>query len=88
MARTARARTEDGGMNVIGPRAKQRREDLGITLDMTCARIAQATRGRWIPEARDLHKVETQLRIASDIEVLALAEALQCSVSWLLTGTK
>ena len=73
-------------MNVIGPRVKQRREEIGITLDMACARIAGATDGRWIPEARDLHKIEVQVRIVSDIELLALAEALECSPLWLLSA--
>jgi hypothetical protein len=42
----------------------------------------------WIADRRELARIEQGERMVSDLEVIALARALECSVCWLLTGEK
>lgn len=44
-----RLRTEDGMMNGVGLRIKERRHQLGLEQDELCARIARLTNGGWNP---------------------------------------
>ena len=77
-------RTADNRMNGIGARVKARRKELGWNQDVLCARIASATEGVWNPEWRDMVRIEGGTRKVSDLELVAIARALECSVSWLL----
>jgi transcriptional regulator with XRE-family HTH domain len=79
-----RLRTEDSRMNLAGMRVKESRERMGWSQDTLCARIARVTEGVWNPQWRDIWRIEGGTRKISDLELLALAKALQCSAPWLL----
>lgn len=81
-----RLRTKDGKVNQVGARVRQAREQQGVTQDELCARLARATGGAWNPGWQDVSRVENGARMVSDLEVLALAEALGRRAAWLLTG--
>ncbi|HLK55236.1 MAG TPA: hypothetical protein VKU00_01650 [Chthonomonadaceae bacterium] len=80
-------RTSDDRMNVVGPQVKERRKALRWGQDALCARIALATEGKWNPEWRDIVRIEGGTRKVSDLELLALAKALECTATWLLQET-
>jgi len=82
-----RIRANDGAQNAIGERAKQQRLRLSLTQGQVIARLADATDGRWNPTDQEIYRIESKTRSVIDLEVLALAEVLGCSVGWLLTGT-
>jgi len=82
----ARLRTSEGKLNQIAVRVRQRRNTLKLTQDGLCARLATATDGSWIADRMEIYRIETGLRIVSDLELFALAMALDCRVEWLLTG--
>jgi len=86
MARGTPRLKPDGKMNVVGVRLKARRLELGDTQDAVCARISMITDGGWIPDRRDLFKIESQIRLVTDAEVIAIAQALPCGIEWLLVG--
>lgn len=73
-------------MNQIGDRMRERRKELKLSQDAVCGRVALATSGRWNPDWRDMVRIEGGTRIVSDLEMLALAEALECDPSWLFLG--
>ena len=81
-----RLRTAEGKMNQIGPRVRERRHELQIGQDELCARIARVTEGAWVPAWQDISRIEHGARLVTDLEILALAQALECSPCWLLTG--
>jgi len=81
-----RLRTNEGKLNQLAGRAIARRRELHIGQDAVCGRIAQITNGLWNPTWRDIQRIERGQRLVSDLEVLALAAALDCDPSWLLTG--
>ena len=81
-----RLRTAEGKINQIGARVRERRQELELKQDELCARIAAETEGAWNPAWQDLSRIENGSRIVSDLEVLALAHALERSACWLLTG--
>lgn len=81
-----RLRTQDNKKNQIGQRVRDRRDQMNVTQDALCARIAQVTNGQWIPDRREIYRIEDGRRIVSDLEILALAQVLECSASWLLIG--
>lgn len=81
-----RLRTSDGKLNQLAQRAGLRRRDLRIGQDELCGRIAQLTNGGWNPTWRDIQRIECGLRIVSDVELLVLAQALECSPCWVLLG--
>lgn len=83
---TPRLRTSDQKINQIGQRVKDCRANLKITQDALCARLSQITNGRWIPDRCEIFRIEDGRRIVSDLEILALSEALGCSPCWLLLG--
>lgn len=81
-----RLRTEEGKINQIGPRVQSRRLELKLKQDEVCAKLAAQTGGFWNPAWQDISRIENGARIVTDLEVLALAEALDCQASWLLQG--
>jgi transcriptional regulator with XRE-family HTH domain len=81
-----RLRTAEQKKNQIGQRVRERRNILNLTQDALCARLSQVSNGEWIPDRREIFRIEDGQRIVSDLEILALANALECSSCWLLTG--
>lgn len=81
-----RLRTAEGTMNLVGPRVVGRRSQLQMRQDELCARIARATDGAWIPSWQDVSRIEHGTRLVTDLEVIALADSLECSPCWLLIG--
>lgn len=81
-----RIRTEKGQVNAVGERVRQRRRELKLGQDALCGRLAEASEGRWVPDRREIYKMESGTRSVRDLEVLALARALLVSPCWLLTG--
>jgi transcriptional regulator with XRE-family HTH domain len=81
---TPRLRTPQNKINQIGPRVSQRRQNLGLKQDELCGRLALETNGKWSPAWQDISRIENGVRIVSDLEVLALAHALECGACWLL----
>ncbi len=85
---TPRLRTQENKVNQIGPRVRLRRQALNVKQDELCARLALQTDGGWSPAWQDVSRIENGARIVSDLEILALAQALECSACWLLAGEK
>ena len=83
---TPRLRTSDNKINQVGERVKQRRQELKVKQDELCARLARLTTGEWAPAWQDISRIEHGVRIVSDLEILMLAEALECRACWLLVG--
>jgi transcriptional regulator with XRE-family HTH domain len=83
-----RLRTSEGHLNSISHRLKARRKTLKLTQDNLCGRLATATDGLWAPQWRDIVRIERGTRTVSDLELLALASALQCQTSELLGDTE
>lgn len=81
-----RLRTETGRMNGVGVRVRERRHQLKLEQDELCARIARITGGGWNPAWQDMSRIENGFRTVTDLEVVAFAQALECSPFWLLTG--
>jgi hypothetical protein len=81
-----RLRTEDRKLNQVGPRVRERRQSLRLEQDEVCARVARTTDGEWNPAWQDLSRIENGARMVSDLEVLALARALECDACWLFYG--
>jgi len=79
-----RLRTSDGRMNRAGLCVRERRHELRMEQDELCARIAVVTNGGWNPGWQDISRIENGVRTVTDVEVLALAEALECSACLLL----
>jgi transcriptional regulator with XRE-family HTH domain len=86
MPRADRLRASDGSFNTVGARVKERRKALGLTQDQLQGRLGLATGGRWAISGQEVLNIERGTRTVLDVEVLALAEALECSPLWLLTG--
>lgn len=81
-----RLRTHDNKVNQVGARVQQRRQQLRLTQDQLCARLAIHTEAVWSPAWQDVSRVENGARIVSDLELIALAQALECRACWLLIG--
>jgi transcriptional regulator with XRE-family HTH domain len=81
-----RLRTPDRKLNQVGPRVAERRQALQLEQDEVCARLALRTDGEWNPGWQDLSRIENGARMVSDLEILVLAQALECSACWLLAG--
>jgi hypothetical protein len=81
-----RLRTPDGKLNLVSQRVRQRRTELLLTQDALCARLADVTNGGWIADRRDVFRIEDGRRSIHDLELVALAQALECDVLWLLLG--
>lgn len=82
----ARLRTESGELNQIAERLRTRRRVLKLTQEQLCGRLAGVTNSRWIANRKEIVHLEAGTRIVSDLELLALAQALDCSAGWLLSG--
>ena len=72
-----------GVKNLIGARVEFARKNLNMKQKELLAQLQ--VRGVDLT-ASALSKLEGQLRYATDIELLALADILSVSVMWLLTG--
>lgn len=81
-----RLRTSDGKLNQIGSRVQECRRRQSLEQDELCARISVATASEWNPAWQDISRIENGVRMVSDLEVLAMSQALECDPSWLLTG--
>lgn len=87
MARGGRTlRTAVGSRNLIGQRVKQRRQELKLTQEALNGRLAAITGAAWNPKTQEILHLERGTRLVTDLEVLALAKALESSLVWLLTG--
>ncbi len=82
--------TKDSRKNQVGIRVRQRRIELGLTQDALCARLATVTDAlmdsMWIADDQEISKIENGTRTATDLEVIVLAQALECNPCWLLIG--
>lgn len=81
-----RLRTPAGKKNQLGERMHMRRKELRLTRDAVTARIAYATDGVWNPALQEVLHIEDGSRTVTDLEILALSQALECSACWLLIG--
>jgi len=81
-----RLRTQDDKLNGVGQRALERRLLLKLAQDAVCVRIVGVTKGRWNPDRQEIYKIEDGRRTVTDLELVALSKALDCSPLWLLTG--
>lgn len=81
-----RIRLFDNSMNLVGTRVRERRQQLHVTQDQLCGRVADVTEGAWVPSRHDVYRVEAGTRTVSDAEVVALAAALSCGLVWLICG--
>lgn len=84
----ARLRTQSGHLNQIAERMRTRRRVLKMTQERLCGRLADVTGASWVAARKEIVHLEAGTRIVSDLELLALAQALECSASWLLTGVE
>ena len=82
--------TQHAKKNQIGARVRERRLALKLTQDAVCARLVTATDTLmdvpWIADDQEISKIENGNRTTTDLEILALARALECSACWLLLG--
>ncbi|RYZ92135.1 MAG: XRE family transcriptional regulator [Proteobacteria bacterium] len=81
-----RLRAPNGDLNQISSRVKERRREQKMTQEELCARIAFVTDGKWNADRQELVRIESGGRTVSDVELVALASALECSPCWLLLG--
>ena len=72
--------------NGIGFRVQERREAGKWKQDAFCGRIAEVTKGNWVPDRFEISGIERRVRMVTDLEVHALAAALSVSPCWLLAG--
>jgi transcriptional regulator with XRE-family HTH domain len=83
-----RLRAGDGRSNRCGERVKERRRGLKLNQEQLCARLEDMTDGAWAPDRLEVLRIERGSRIVSDVEVVALAQALECEACWLLLGAE
>jgi transcriptional regulator with XRE-family HTH domain len=83
-----RLRADNGDSNQVAARVKQRRKALKVTQEGLCARLAYVTEGRWVADRQEIVRIESGGRIVSDVELIALAKALECDPCWLLLGDR
>lgn len=81
-----RLRAPDGTMNRIAGRLRERRRALKLDQEDLCARLFEATDGHWIAHRHEVVAIETAARMVTTEELIALANALNCSACWLLLG--
>ena len=79
-----RLRTSEGRSNQVGFAVRTRRRFLKIKQDSLCARIVTATQGDWNPDRLEVLRIEQGTRSVTDLELLALARALDCDPCALL----
>jgi transcriptional regulator with XRE-family HTH domain len=82
--------TVQGKRNQIGERMRERRKALRLTFRGLGGRVAAASDGlfddAWVPDDQELARIEKGRRVCSDLELVALARALECEPCWLLVG--
>ncbi len=81
-----RMTTTDNRKNAVGERVRRRRVELKLTRDVLTARLAAVTEGRWNPSMQEVLHIEAGTRLVTDLEVLALGQALSVDACWLLLG--
>lgn len=86
MPRGDRLKAAGGKLNVVGERVRERRRALQLTQDELQGRLGYATSGAWAVSGQEVLNIERGLRTVLDVELLALAKALECSAMWLLMG--
>lgn len=81
-----RIRTKNNKMNLVGESIKVVRRKDNLSQDQLCGRISEATGGMWGPTPDDIYRIETGTRIVSDLELIAIAAALntefECLIKW------
>ncbi|MGI4791508.1 MAG: helix-turn-helix domain-containing protein [Janthinobacterium lividum] len=82
-----RLRSANGAKNQVGERIQEWRKTTSLTQEVLCERIDTATTGEWEPDRKEISRIENGVRIVTDLEVLILAQALECDASWLLLGS-
>lgn len=87
-SRESRFRDSSGKLNILGERLRQRRQAMKLTQDAVGARITVKTEGAWNAGRREILRIENGTRSVSDLEILALADALECDPCWLLRGDR
>ncbi|HEY9059298.1 MULTISPECIES: helix-turn-helix domain-containing protein [Oscillospiraceae] len=73
--------------NLIGPRVKQARENAKPKITQSDLLARLAVRGVEL-EKTTISKIEAQTRPVTDIELVALSDALGVSIPWLLNIEK
>lgn len=75
-----------GALNQIGERLENQLRAKKLRHAKLIARIEDVTGGRWRPTRQDIYKITNGTRSVSEIELLALAEAIGCDPVWLFVG--
>jgi len=73
----------DGKMNIIGERVREKRQLLDISQTHLAAKLQVKN---VMIEQKAISRIELGERLVTDYELLALADALNVSVMWLLKG--
>lgn len=84
MPRADRLKAPDGKFNIIGARVKERRRALKMTQDQLQGRLSLVTEGQWAISGQEVLNIERGIRTVLDVELVALARALECDILWLL----
>ncbi|MGC4045050.1 MAG: helix-turn-helix transcriptional regulator [Armatimonas sp.] len=79
-----RLRGENGELNMVGARVREKRESLGLTRDQLAARLAAETNGAWNPSVDETYNLEAKIRTVTDYELVILAKVLNTTVTWLM----
>ena len=72
------------GQNAVGEQVRQRRKELGLTMEQLCAAIEEATNSAWNPDRRDIYRIQEATRKITDLELVALSRSLRVLPSDLL----
>lgn len=86
MPRSDRLKAANGTFNLVGARVRARRRELRLTQDQLQGRLGYVTQGQWATSGQEVLNIERGERTVLDVELMALAAALECSPLWLLTG--
>ena len=81
-----RLRAKDGKLNRVGGRVRRRRKEMKMQQHSLLGRLADVTDGGWNPTPQEVLRIENGTRTCTDVEVIALALALECDACWLLMG--
>lgn len=71
-------------MNLVGMTVKARRVALGRSRAEFITDLSNATSGRWAPSEADLLNIERRTRTVTDVELVALADALKTTAAALI----
>ena len=75
-----------GALNQIGERLENQLRAKKLRHAELIARIEDVTGGRWRPTRQDVYKISNGTRSISEVELLALSEAIGCDPVWLFVG--